>query len=584
MVRFTRTVNALKGLQEKIIGLKVRGIDITRDPSLNKGMAFTLRERQTLGIHGLLPPADITQDQQAYRSILNFEKCETNLDKYLYLSALQDRNEKLFYRLLSENIEETLPIVYTPTVGLACQRWGFIYRKPRGLYLTMNDKGHVYDILCNWPEHDVKAIVVTDGERILGLGDLGAYGMGIPVGKLSLYTALGGLHPHQALPIMLDVGTNNETLLRDPLYIGLRQKRVRGQAYDELVDEFMEAVVAKFGSNTLIQFEDFANMNAYRLLDKYQYKNCTFNDDIQGTASVAVAGLTASHRITGKSMSDHVFLFNGAGSAACGIANFICEQMKIEGLSESEATSRIHLFDVNGYVTNGRDVKATGQMVRFAKDAPDVKGLEETVDFVKPTGIIGASGVGGTFTESILKKMGENNDRPVIFALSNPTSQAECTAEQAYRMTEGRCVFASGSPFGPVTLGDKTFVPGQGNNSYIFPGVALGVVAAHIRHITDRMFLIAAKTCADMVSQESIDSGSLYPPLDSIRELSIDIAANVIEEAYEEGMAAFHPKPKDLKDFLSKRVYSTKYDNFMPVTYDWPPNVAGYTGPVRTKQ
>nr|CAD7429755.1 unnamed protein product [Timema monikensis] len=489
------------------------------------GMAFTLKERQLLGIHGLIPPRFKTQEEQLELCRLNVERYPEDLNKYIYLMGLQDRNERLFYRFLSENVETMMPIAYTPTVGLACQKFGLIYRRPRGL-----------------PESDVRAIVVTDGERILGLGDLGAYGMGIPVGKLALYTALAGIKPHQCLPITLDVGTNTQTLLDDPLYIGLRHKRVTGQEYDDFIDEFMRAVVKRYGQNTLIQFEDFANHNAFRFLDKYLNQYCTFNDDIQGTASVAVAGLLASLRVTKTRLSDNVILFQGAGEASLGIANLCVMAMQKEGTSSEDARAKIWMVDSKGLIVKDRpEGGVTGHKVHYAQVHAPIKNLDEVVRTVKPTVLIGAAAIGGVFTPQLLKQMSTLNKRPIIFALSNPTHKAECTAEDAYTYTEGRAVFASGSPFPPVVFNGQTHYPGQGNNSYIFPGVALGVICAGVRHISDEVFLIAA-------------------------EVSYKIFVLIIS-----GIASVYPEPKDKEAFVKAQLYDYNYDQtVLPPTYPWP--------------
>lgn len=555
-----------------VVPSMVQGIDHLRDPRLNKGLAFTLEERQTLGIHGLQPARFKTQEEQLELCRISISRYQEDLNRYLYLVDLQDRNEKLFFRLISEDVEKMMPIVYTPTVGLACQKFGLIYRRPRGLFVTINDRGYVFEVLRNWPEHDVRAIVVTDGERILGLGDLGACGMGIPVGKLALYTALAGIPPHQCLPIVIDVGTNNQTLLEDPLYVGLRQKRVEGKEYDEFIDEFMEAVVKRYGQNTLIQFEDFGNHNAFRFLDKYRDTYCTFNDDIQGTASVAVAGLLASKRVTGKKISENTFVFLGAGEAAIGIADLVVKAMQAEGCGLQEARDKIWLFDIDGLLAKGRpEGRLGGHKAFYAKDHKVMKNFAEVVKEVKPSVLIGASAAGGAFTPEILQTMGKNNKRPIIFALSNPTSKAECTAQAAYENTEGRCIFSSGSPFPPVEYGGKTFQPGQGNNAYIFPGVALGVIVTGTHHIPEDIFLIAAQSVADHVSQEDLDKGSLYPPLSSIRECSLNIAIGVTKYAYEKGLASTYPEPQDKLAYIKSHLYNFNYECAMPVTWKWPP-------------
>uniref|UniRef100_A0A8C3STT2 Malic enzyme n=1 Tax=Chelydra serpentina TaxID=8475 RepID=A0A8C3STT2_CHESE len=534
------------------------------------GMAFTLEERQQLNIHGLLPPCFLSQDVQVLRILVNFERQTSDLDRYILLMGLQDRNEKLFYKVLTSNIERFMPIVYTPTVGLACQQYGLAFRRPRGLFITIHDRGHIATMLKSWPEDAIRAIVVTDGERILGLGDLGCYGMGIPVGKLALYTACGGMKPQECLPVILDVGTDNEELLKDPLYIGLRHKRVRGQAYDDLLDEFMQAVTFRYGMNCLIQFEDFANANAFRLLNKYRNKYCTFNDDIQGTAAVAVAGLLAALRITENKLSDHTILFQGAGEAALGIANLIIMAMQKEGTPEHEAIKKIWMVDSKGLIVKERS-SLTTEKERFAHKHDEMKNLEDIVRAIKPTVLIGVAAIGGAFTNQILKDMASFNKQPIIFALSNPTSKAECSAEQCYQMTEGRGIFASGSPFDPVTLpSGRTFYPGQGNNAYVFPGVALGVVSCGLRYISEEIFLTTAEVIAQQVSMKHLEEGRLYPPLVTIRDVSLKIAVKIAEQAYSNKTASFYPEPEDKEAFIRSQVYSTDYDNFVVDSYVWP--------------
>ncbi|XP_006626331.2 NADP-dependent malic enzyme isoform X1 [Lepisosteus oculatus] len=549
---------------------KKRGYEIIRNSHLNKGMAFTLEERLQLGIHGLLPPCFLSQDVQVLRVLRNYDMKKDDLDRYVLLMALQDRNEKLFYRVLTSDTQRFMPIVYTPTVGLACQQYGLTFRRPRGLFITIHDRFHISTLLKSWPENDIRAIVVTDGERILGLGDLGCYGMGIPVGKLALYTACGGVKPHQCLPVMLDVGTNNEELLKDPLYIGLRHKRVQDQAYDDLLDEFMQAVTDRYGLNCLIQFEDFANTNAFRLLNKYRNEYCTFNDDIQGTAAVAVAGLLASLRVTGSKLSDQKILFQGAGEAAMGIADLIVMAMQKEGIPKEECLNKIWMVDSKGLIVKGR-ANLTHEKLRFAHEHPEMKILEEIIQKIKPTAIIGVAAIAGAFTEQIIKDMASFNEHPVIFALSNPTSKAECTAEQCYRLTEGRGIFASGSPFDPVTLPDgRRFHPGQGNNAYVFPGVALGVIACGVRHVTDEIFLTTAETIATLVKDEDLAEGRLYPPLNNIRDVSFKLAVTIVEYAYKNNLASVHPEPSNKEDFVRSHMYSTNYDQFAVDSYSWP--------------
>ncbi|KAL4707318.1 hypothetical protein ACJJTC_019856 [Scirpophaga incertulas] len=548
----------------------LRGIDFIRDPRLNKGLAFTLEERQALGLHGLLAAGYKTQEEQLQLCKISVDRYDHPLNKYIYLTELQDTNEKLFFNLLTNDIEKYLPIVYTPTVGLACQRLGLIYRRARGLFITIHDKGNIYGVLKNWPETDVRAIVFTDGERILGLGDLGAYGMGIPVGKLALYTALGGIQPSHCLPITLDVGTDNEKLLEDPLYIGCRHNRVRGEAYDAFIDEFMAAVTTRFGPNTLLQFEDFANTNATRLLEKYRAAYCTFNDDMQGTASVALAGLFAATRITKRKLSEEVFMFLGAGSAATGIGNLLTLGLKKDGVSIEDARKKIYMFDVDGLLTSTREGGVPTIAKAFGKDVEPDKSLESCVAKYRPTVLIGCSTVGGAFTPKVLKIMANNAQRPIIFALSNPTDKAECTAQAAYDNTEGRCIFASGSPFPPVKYNGKEYITGQGNNAYIFPGVALGVITTAAHQILDVMFLEAARVLASAVTESNLAKGLIYPNIGQVRELSIKIAHEVAKLAYETDMATLYPRPKNLEEYIKKGIYDFKYTSCLPKFYTFP--------------
>lgn len=531
------------------------GLALLRDPLLNKGTGFSDQERETLGLRGFLPAGVLSMQAQAERIMINLRSLPSDLDKFVALNALHDRNEALFFRIVCDHIDEIQPLIYTPTVGLACQKYGMIFQRPRGLFISANDRGRIAEILDNWPYH-AKLIVVTDGERILGLGDLGANGMGIPVGKLSLYSACAGIHPELCLPVVLDVGTNNEELLNDPYYIGLRQRRVTGQAYDDIVDEFMTAARAAF-PGVLIQFEDFANHSAFRLLHKYRDEACVFNDDIQGTAAVALAGLFSALRIKGGKLSDQTVLFLGAGEAATGIADLIVSAMMTEGLSEAEALRRNWLVDSRGLVIKGRE-NLTEHKLRYAHEAPPIGDFQTAINTLKPTAIIGVAAVGGAFTPEVLQTMGELNERPIIFALSNPTSKAECSAEAAYRYTGGRALFACGSPFDPVKLDGKTFVPRQGNNSYIFPGVGLGAIASRATLVTDEMFMAAAHTLANCVTGADLEQGSLYPALPRIREVSAHIGAAVANVAYQNKLAV-GPPPNDLLGHVEAQMYDPRY-------------------------
>jgi malate dehydrogenase (oxaloacetate-decarboxylating)(NADP+) len=537
----------------------LKGIALLQDPALNKGTAFTEAERDALHLRGLLPPHVSTQEQQLERVQENFRRKPNDLEKYINLRALHDRNETLFFRLLTEHPDEMMPIVYTPTVGLACQRFTHIFQRPHGVFVSAADRGRVEAVLANWPRRDVAIIVVSDGERILGLGDLGANGMGIPIGKLSLYTACAGVPPSACLPVLLDVGTNNPELLEDPLYIGLHRPRVRGEEYDALVEEFVVAA-SKLFPGVVIQFEDFASHNAFRLLKKYRDRVPTFNDDIQGTAAVALAGLLSALRVTGGVLGEQRLLFQGAGEAATGIADLVVEAMVTKGMDETQARRCCWLFDSKGLVVRERpDLAAHKQP--YAHDHPPVGSLLEAVKALRPTAIIGVAAVGGAFTEDVVRTMATLNERPIVFALSNPTSKSECTATQAYRWSDGRALFACGSPFDPVTLGSQTFVPRQGNNSYIFPGVGLGVIASGSSRVTNEMFMAAARTLAEQVSEDDLQQGSLYPPLKNIREVSAHIAAAVAAVAYFRGLAR-EAQPADLLRFVKSQMYEPRYASY----------------------
>jgi malate dehydrogenase (oxaloacetate-decarboxylating)(NADP+) len=536
-----------------------RGISLLRDPLLNKGTAFTQKERARLGLRGLLPPHVHSQEEQMQRSLAHLRGLPSLLEKFIDLNALHDRNEALFFRIVAEHPDEIMPLIYTPTVGLACQKFGDIFQRPRGLFIGANDRGRIAKVLRNWPERDIGIIVVTDGERILGLGDLGANGMGIPVGKLSLYTGCAGVHPRRCLPVVLDVGTDNEALRENPFYIGLRQKRLRGARYDALLDEFVMAVQRVF-PGALIQFEDFANTNAFRLLQSYRDRVCTFNDDIQGTAAVVLAGLMSALRITGGALKDQRILCLGAGEAASGICDLLVAALAEDGLAPSEARRRCWLFDSHGLVVAGRTDLARHKRP-YAHEHAGIADFTAALEALKPTAIIGVAAVGGTFTQAVVEAMARHHERPIVFALSNPTSKSECTAEQAYRWSGGRALFACGSPFDPVTLEGRLFVPRQGNNSYIFPGVGLGVIASRARRVTDEMFLAAARALARQTTNADLEQGSLYPALKRIRDVSAHIAAAVAEVAYARRLTA-QRKPAKLLAYIRSQMYEPAYPKY----------------------
>ena len=531
------------------------GFDLLRDPALNKSTAFTNEERDRLKLRGLLPAAVCPQPLQLERVLENIRRKHNEIEKYIYLTALQSRNARLFHRALIDNIDELMPVVYTPTVGQACKEFAHIFRQTKGFYITPEDRGRVRDNLDNWPEEDVRVIVVTDGQRILGLGDLGANGMGISIGKLTLYVACAGIHPSQCLPVMLDVGTDNEELRADPLYLGINCRRLVGPDYDALVDEFVVAVQDKF-PGVLIQFEDFLTPNAYRHLNAYRDRVLCFNDDIQGTAAVVLAGVYASTQISGLDFGDLTFMFLGAGSAATGIADLMVPAFIANGLSNEEARRRLWFVDEHGLLVKGREGLGPHNIPYAHDHAP--ASFVDAIHTLKPNILIGATGAPGTFTEAAVSAMAEVNPRPGIFALSNPTSLAECTAEQAYKWSDGRAIFASGSPFPPVTVNGEERRPGQGNNAYIFPGIGLGSVFCGSRRITDDMFLAAARALSDRVGADDLAAGSMYPPLSDIRSLSLSIAVAVAEVAYAQGLAGA-PKPDDLERAIADYMYNPYY-------------------------
>ncbi|KAJ4957883.1 hypothetical protein NE237_024994 [Protea cynaroides] len=539
------------------------GYTLMRDPHHNKGLAFSEKERDAHYLRGLLPPAVVSQDLQERKIMKDIRHYQVPLQRYVAMMDLQERNERLFYKILMNHVEELLPVVYTPTVGEACQKYGSIFRRPRGLYISLKEKGKILEVLKNWPEKSIQVIVVTDGERILGLGDLGCQGMGIPVGKLALYTALGGVRPSSCLPVTIDVGTNNEQLLKDEFYLGLRQKRTTGQEYSELMDEFMCAVKQKYGEKVLIQFEDFANHNAFELLAKYRTSHLVFNDDIQGTASVVLAGLVAALKLVGGTLAEHTFLFLGAGEAGTGIAELIALEMSKQTKAPlEESRKKIWLVDSKGLIVSSRKESLQHFKEPWAHEHEPVKTLLDAVKAIKPTVLIGSSGVGQTFTKEVVEAMASFNEKPIILALSNPTSQSECTAEQAYTWTKGRAIFASGSPFDPVEYDGKVFVPGQSNNAYIFPGLGLGLIISGAIRVHDDMLLAASEALAEQVTQENYDKGLIFPPFSKIRKISAHIAASVAAKAYELGLATRLPQPENLVQYAESCMYSPAYRNY----------------------
>ena len=539
---------------------QLRGVQLLRNPWLNRGSVFTEEERDRYGLRGLLPPRVSTFGEQVKRLTEVIANAGTPLNKYLVLEGVHANDEALYFELVMEHIEEYLPLIYTPTVGEACQKFSHLFRYARGLYVSAEDKGRVRQLVANVPNENVDMIVVTDGQRILGLGDLGVNGMGIPIGKLALYTACAGVNPQRTLPVTIDVGTNTESYLSDPLYMGLRQKRITGEEYDALIAEFIEAVRERW-PNVIIQFEDFHNSHAFDLLDTWRNRVTCFSDDIQGTASVSVTGLYTAMRILKQRVSDQRILFLGAGSAATGIANLIVDAMVEEGTSVEEARGRIALFDSKGLVTTTRGDTLSATKVPFAKDCENAKTFLEAVRVIRPSAIIGVSAQPSAFNEEVIAEMSRINERPIIFALSNPTSKAECTAEEAYRWSNGKCLFACGSPFPPVSIGGKTFVPRQGNNSYVFPGIGLGCIFAKAKTIPEGIFLTAAKTLADQVSDSDLANGSLYPALSEVRNLSAGIATAVAEYCFDHGIAQVE-RPADLHKAIVDSMWSPSKPDF----------------------
>ncbi|MBS1216072.1 MAG: malate dehydrogenase [Proteobacteria bacterium] len=532
------------------------GVTLLRDPLANHGTAFTAAERDHFALRGLLPPSIESIEDQAARALDSIRSKSSPIEKYRCLASLQNENETLFYRVVLDNLLEMLPLIYTPTVGQACQEWSHCYLTPRGLYITPEDRGRVAEILRGWPRRDVGIIVVTDGGRILGLGDLGANGMGIPIGKLALYTACAGVPPGRCLPVTLDVGTDTARIREDPLYIGRREPRLTGEAYDALIDEFVAATQAVF-PRVIVQFEDFNNANAFRLLARYRDRLCCFNDDVQGTGAMGLAGLYAAGRLAGRRLSEQRVLFVGAGEACLGIGAIAVSAMQREGLSDAEARARCLFIDSKGTVVASRsDLPAHKRP--FAQDIAAYPDVVATIEAFRPTALVGACGQGGRFTQPVVEAMIEATERPIVFALSNPTSKAECTAEQAYTWSAGRAIFASGSPFDPVTLNGRTHAPGQANNSYIFPGVGLGLMVSGATRVTDAMFFAAANTLAGMVTEADLRLGRVFPPQTRMREVAVAVATAVAGVAWDAGLAK-KPRPADLRAAIASAMYQPAY-------------------------
>ena len=539
---------------------KTQGIDLLRNPLLNKGTAFLTCERQELRLEGLLPAVVEGIEEQVQRVMNHLSFKPNDLERYIYMIGLLDRNETLFFKVLMSDPARFVPIMYDPTVGEACLKFSDIYRRNDGMFITIEDKGRVKEILRNWPERDIRFICVTTGGRILGLGDLGANGMGIPLGKLQLYTACAAVPPENLLPLLLDCGTDNEEILKDPLYIGIRRQRPEVDELDAFVQEFVDAVQEVF-PGCCIHFEDWKGTDAIRLLKRYKDKICCYNDDIQGTAGVAVAGLVGAMNISGGKLSEQRVLMFGAGSAGIGIANMISVAMQAEGLSKKDALSRINMFDVDGLLTTSRTDLSEDQSV-YAVASQPTKNLVEAIRTLKTTVLIGVSTVGKTFTREVIEAMTEQTERPVIFALSNPTDHAECSAQEAYEWSNGKAIYAAGVPFDPVRLGDKVFIPGQANNYYLFPGVSLGIYAAKPKLIPDALWIEGARALADLVTPDQREKGMVFPPQKDILAISTAVAVRVAKLAFDKGLAR-EKNPKDVEALIRELQYQPDYSKIV---------------------
>ncbi len=532
------------------------GTQLLRDPQFNQSTAFPANVREQKCLVGLLPPREESLQQQVHRCLLQLSKKPNDLEQYIYLAQLCDDNQTLFYAVLATDPARFLKIVYDPTVGEACLEFGHIYRKPGGLYVSIDQRGKVKDVLANWPVKDVRVICVSTGGRILGLGDLGTNGMGIPIGKLQLYTACAAVPPEVLLPVLLDCGTDNQQLLDDPLYLGLKQKRPSTDDLDAFVQEFVDAVQEVY-PKCCIHFEDWKGTDAIRLLARYVDKISCYNDDIQGTGSVTVAGLYNALKISKSTLKEQRVLFLGAGSAGIGIANMIVTAMKLEGLSAEQAQAQISMVDVNGLLTPETSDLSPEQKKYAHKQAP-TKDLVAAVNAIKPTILIGVSTIKGTFTQQVIEAMAKLNDRPIIFALSNPTDHAECTAQEAYQYSKGKAIFAAGVQFDPVQIEGKTYEPSQANNFYIFPAVGLAIVATEAKHVPDEIFIEAARATADQLTNEQLEKGMLFPPQGDILNVSIKTATKSAEKIFALGLARV-PKPDTVDHLIGSMLYKPAY-------------------------
>jgi malate dehydrogenase (oxaloacetate-decarboxylating)(NADP+) len=537
-----------------------RGADLLHDPALNKSTAFTEAERQALGLVGLVPDTTESEDLQLQRVLLQLSHKNTDIDRYIYLVNLLDHDETLFYRTLMSDPARFLPIVYDPTIGEACLKFGHIFRGPRGMYLSIKRRGHVKEILRNWPQKDVRFICVTDGGRILGLGDLGANGMGIPIGKLQLYTAAAAVPPQILMPMYLDAGTNNEPYLADPLYLGLRERRPATEDLFSFVDEFMEAVQEVF-PKCCVHFEDWTGVDAMHLLKRYRDKYCIYNDDVQGTAGITLAGMINATKLKGTQLKDEKYLFLGAGSAGIGLANLLCSALVDQGMTLKDAQASVHMFDVNGLLEPTRTDLVDFQLPYAHPHAP-THDFVAAIESIKPTTIIGVSTIGGAFNQQVIEAMARINERPVILALSNPTEKAECTPEQAYTWSGGKAIYAAGVPFDPVQINGKTYLSGQANNFYIFPAVAMAIYATQAKRVSDEMFIEAAKAVADQVTPELLAQGLLYPLQANILETEIKTAARVAKLVFDSGLAGID-RPADMEALIRQHVYTPTYQKLV---------------------